>query len=315
MLDAAMPTNPYGILPRARWRVTTLGELTEEGKGFIQTGPFGSQLHAHDYRAEGTPVVMPQQLGDNEIVLSGIARISDGDRDRLSRHVMEEGDIVFSRRGDVTRRAYIGPNEAGWLCGTGCMLIRIRHQQCDNRYLAYFFSLPQVKSYIAAKAVGATMPNLNQGILKRVPVMLPPPPTQERIVAMLLAYDKLIANNRRRMELLEEATRQLYQEWFVRLQFPGCEHIPTVHGVPKGWEKKTLANICESVDYGYTASAEQEAVGPKFFLITDIVPDFIDWASVPHCRIDDDKCARVRLQEGDIVVAHGRDGRLRQTAS
>ena len=84
---------------------TTLGQLVERGEGFIQTGPFGSQLHAHDYVEDGIPVVMPQQLGDNEIDADGISQIGEHDRDRLICHVMCEGDIVFSRRGDVTRRA------------------------------------------------------------------------------------------------------------------------------------------------------------------------------------------------------------------
>ena len=58
---------------------------------------------------------------------------------------------------------------------------------------------------------------------------------------ILSAYDDLIENNRRRMELLEEAARQLYREWFVRLRFPGREHTRIINGVPEGWERKTLA--------------------------------------------------------------------------
>jgi len=103
--------------------------------------------------------------------------------------------------------------------------------------------------------------------------------------------------------LLEEAARQLYREWFVRLRFPGREHTRIINGVPKGWERKTLAQLCESIDYGYTASAEQEEVGPKFLRITDVVPAFIDWSSVPYCQIEDDKLSKFRLKEGDIVIA------------
>ena len=55
---------------------------------------------------------------------------------------------------------------------------------------------------------------------------------------ILSAYDDLIENNRRRMELLEEAARQLYREWFVRLRFPGREHTRIINGVPEGWERK-----------------------------------------------------------------------------
>jgi type I restriction enzyme S subunit len=105
------------------------------------------------------------------------------------------------------------------------------------------------------------------------------------------------------MELLEDAARQLYREWFVRLRFPGREHTRIVNGVPEGWERTTLGQLCESIDYGYTASAEEEEVGPKFLRITDIVPSFIDWSSVPYCQIEDNKLSKFRLSEGDIVIA------------
>ena len=199
----------------------TLGALVGSGKGFIQTGPFGSQLHADDYVENGIPVVMPQQLGDNEITMDGISRVAEQDRNRLARHVMREGDIVFSRRGDVTRRAYITEKEDGWLCGTGCLLLRLSHPECDNRYLTRFLGLHAARSYLTRHAIGATMPNLNQGILASVPVVLPPRKHQERIVGMASAYDDGIENNRRRIRLLEQAARLLYEEWFVRLRFPG----------------------------------------------------------------------------------------------
>ena len=72
---------------------TTLGALVDSGGGLIHTGPFGSQLHAGDYVEDGIPIVMPQQLGDNEIRMDGISRVAEHDRDRLARHVMHKGDI------------------------------------------------------------------------------------------------------------------------------------------------------------------------------------------------------------------------------
>ena len=105
------------------------------------------------------------------------------------------------------------------------------------------------------------------------------------------------------MRLLEESARQLYQEWFVRLRFPGHEHTRIIDGVPEGWERVALSDLCESIDYGYTASAQQDEIGPKFLRITDIVPNFIDWGSVPYCPIEEDRLSKFRLVEGDIVIA------------
>ena len=94
------------------------------------------------------------------------------------------------------------------------------------------------------------MPNLNQRILASVPVVLPPREHQERIIGVVSAYDDLIENNRRRIRLLEQAARLLYKEWFVHLRFPGHERVKVKDGVPEGWERKKIADVCETVGGG-----------------------------------------------------------------
>lgn len=69
------------------------------------------------------------------------------------------------------------------------------------------------------------------------------------------------------------------------------------------WKHVILREICDSVNYGYTASAKPEPIGPKFLRITDIMPDRIDWASVPHCKIEAKRLGKYRLEKGDIVIA------------
>ena len=101
------------------WEYSTLGEACRRGGGDIQTGPFGSQLHASDYVLDGIPSIMPQNIGDNRVIVDGIARIGSADAQRLGRYLVREGDIICSRRGDVERRALIRDRENGWLCGTG----------------------------------------------------------------------------------------------------------------------------------------------------------------------------------------------------
>ncbi len=69
------------------------------------------------------------------------------------------------------------------------------------------------------------------------------------------------------------------------------------------WDCVILREICDMIDYGYTASAKPEPIGPKFLRITDIVPDRVNWSSVPHCEIDETKLSKYRLGKGDIVIA------------
>ncbi len=81
------------------------------------------------------------------------------------------------------------------------------------------------------------MPNLNTGILERIPVLYPEDKkVQEKIVTVLSAYDDLIENNRRRIALLEKMAEEIYREWFVRMRFPGHEQAKFEKGVPTDWE-------------------------------------------------------------------------------
>ncbi len=69
------------------------------------------------------------------------------------------------------------------------------------------------------------------------------------------------------------------------------------------WPAYRLADLCDSIDYGYTASAKESPVGPRFLRITDIVPGHINWQSVPHCEIETADAAGYRLHHGDVVIA------------
>lgn len=164
--------SPLGPIPQG-WKVSTLGELCANHGGLIQTGPFGSQLHASDYVADGIPVVMPQDIQGRRVSLEKIARVPPADAARLSRHQLISRDIVFSRRGDVGRHAVISSNEAGWLCGTGCLLFRPGGDFPSPTFLSEHLACAETIAWLQRHAVGATMPNLNTGILSALPVLDP----------------------------------------------------------------------------------------------------------------------------------------------
>ena len=176
------------------------------------------------------------------------------------------------------------------------------NRKADARFVKYLFD-STIQRRVQQFTQGAAQDNLSQEKLLSIKFSAPGVEDQRRIADILSAYDDLIENNRRRMALLEKAARLLYEEWFVRLRFPGHERARMIAGVPEGFERKPLSGLCERIDYGYTASAEQEEIGPKFLRITDIVPEVIDWSAVPYCPIEDEKLERFRLLEGDIVVA------------
>ncbi len=195
-----------------KWTRKTLGEICEEVRGVIQTGPFGSQLHQEDYLTDGVPVVMPKDIIDGRVLDRDIAKVSEQDAQRLSRHRLCAGDIVYGRRGDIGRQALITERESGWLCGTGCLRISLGDSIVDPVFLHYYLRDPGVIGWIRNQAIGATMPNLNTSILQRLAITFPERAQQKHIGSLLQRFDMLIQNNTRRIEILEEMARMLYRE-------------------------------------------------------------------------------------------------------
>ena len=194
-------------------------------------------------------------------------------------------------------------------CASFSRFIRFNTEHCDPEfmfwYLQHLYASGSMHAYHTQHTGVARFQWTT--FSEREPLSLPPLPIQRRIAGILSTYDELIENSQRRIRILETMARALYREWFVHFRFPGHETHPRVPSplgdIPKGWEMKTIADVCESVSYGYTASASREEVGPKFLRITDIVPATIDWAGVPFCEIPEDKALKYLLKHGDIVVA------------
>ena len=208
-------TNGLFVKCPHEWEVLTLGEVCERGKGNVQTGPFGSQLHQSDYVPVGIPSIMPANIGDNRINPDGIARITEKDAERLKKYRVKPGDVVYSRRGDVERRALVRENEDGWLCGTGCLRVRFGAGVVEPVFAAHYLGHPLVREWIVRHSVGATMRNLNTSILSALPFHLPPLFEQQAIAAVLGALDDRIELNRRMNETLEAMARALFKDWFV----------------------------------------------------------------------------------------------------
>lgn len=181
--------------------ITRLGEFAE-----IQTGPFGSQLHKEDYVLDGTPIVTVEHLGKRHFTEQNLPRVSDKDKQRLSKYILSEGDIVFSRVGSVDRCSYVDESNDGWMFSGRCLRVRTNGTVLPL-YLYYYFCLEETKQFMRNIAVGATMPSINTKLMSEVPIEVPALKVQRRIVAMLSAIDKKIELNETINEnLLQQAT-------------------------------------------------------------------------------------------------------------
>ncbi len=254
----------FQVGPRA-WERTTLGDIIKRGGGSIQTGPFGSQLHASDYVPVGVPSIMPVNIGDNRLIRDGIACITEADAQRLFQHIVRKGDIIYSRRGDVERRALVREEEDGWFCGTGCLKVRLGDSVVVPEFASYYLGHPEVREWIVRHAVGATMPNLNTSIMEAIPFLLPPIDNQRAIAAVLGALDDKIEHNRRTARALERLARAIFRAWFVDFEpvkakaagatsFPSMpqpvfDALPTrlvdseIGPVLQGWEVGTVGRL------------------------------------------------------------------------
>ena len=240
------------------WETVELGEIVKLGGGKIHTGPFGSQLHASDYVEQGIPCIMPANMINNRVDVSSIAMISEADAERLSKYIVSEGDIVYSRRGDVTLKALIREQESGYFCGTGCLLLR-PGSKVDSEFLTYYLSTDTMKWWIRQQAVGATMPNLNTGILARIPFRAPSKEEQSALARVISSLDKKIELNNKINAELEAMARLIYDYWFVQFDFPDANGKPYKSSggkmvyneelkreIPEGWEVGKLGDWIRS---------------------------------------------------------------------
>ena len=162
----------------------------------IQTGPFGSQLHKEDYVDVGTPIVTVEHLGNRVFTEQNLPKVSDEDKSRLSKYVLKEGDMVFSRVGSVDRCSYVDAVHDGWMFSGRCLRVR-PGREIVPLYLYYFFCWEEIKQFVRNIAVGATMPSINTKLLGEVEVTYPSSTEQQKIVSLLSALDDKIETNQK----------------------------------------------------------------------------------------------------------------------
>ena len=184
-LDPNVKLKPSGVewlgeIPE-HWNTISLGAASE----LIQTGPFGSQLHSHEYIEGGVPVINPSHMRNGRIVPDTSISISQSKADDLQRHKLQPGDIVAARRGELGRCALVTTIEEGWICGTGSLRICCKTSIFGPEYFLQLFSSQGIRDSLSISSIGATMDNLNAGMVVRLRLPLPSLDEQRRIVGIL----------------------------------------------------------------------------------------------------------------------------------
>jgi type I restriction enzyme S subunit len=177
-------------------------------------------------------------------------------------------------------------------------LAAVRHRSDDHCQPYVRAVIDYRLSQLLAIASGSTFPSVSRSDIEGLAIPVAPLAEQQAISSVLKELDDKIELNRRMNETLESLAQSLFQEWFV---------APAQAGLPKGWHEGKVSDLC-STQYGYTARAMEEAVGPKFLRVMDINKQkWTDWSLVPHCSIADEDKSRYALSVGDILVARMAD--------
>jgi type I restriction enzyme S subunit len=231
-----------------KWETRRLGDVADLN--------LGKMLDEKKNRGEPLPYLANINVRWGEFNLNDLRemRFEDSEKERFG---LKYGDIVMCEGGEPGRCAIWKEPVHGMMYQKA--LHRIRpHEFLDSRFLFYTFLHKGRMDGFAGLFTGSTIKHLPAEKLAKVEIQFPKLPIQLRIADVLSNYDELMENNRRRMELLEESSRLLYREWFVRLRFPGHEHARLTNGLPQGWTKGIVGDFYDTASGGTPSRTKPE---------------------------------------------------------
>ncbi|WP_082685442.1 restriction endonuclease subunit S [Ferroacidibacillus organovorans] len=173
--------------------------------------------------------------------------ISEEDHEICKKRVKPEvGDVLLANIGSVGDVARVTSEQEFSIKNVA--LLRPNPSQVNSLFFYYITRSSEFKKGILNLRLGSAQPYISLENLRSFRIQIPVDKSKQYEIANVLRqYDNLIANNRRRIELLEQAARLLYKEWFVHFRFPGHELVKIVDGVPDGWSRVTLVNLCHDI--------------------------------------------------------------------
>ena len=226
--------------------------------------------------------------------------------EELETNLVDEGDLLFARQSLVLAGAgkcsFVERPSEPTTFESHIIRVRLNKNVADPRFYFYYFRAPQCR--IKSIVTQGVQAGIRGSDLKQLLVHQPPVSTQKAIADVLWAYDDLIINSRRRITLIEDAARQLYHEWFVRLRFPGHEETKIVDGVPDGWTQGCIGDLANLQNGFAFKSSDWQSEGVPVIKIGNITSAGLN-ISKCDCVGENiaDGAGRFEIKPGELLIA------------
>lgn len=278
----------------------TIGDLEAQGCFLgIQDGNHGEKHpKTADYVPEGVPFIMASDISSGRVDVASASKLPQSITDKLRIGFCFGGDVLLSHKGSVGYVAIAPEHDPYLMLTPQVTYYRVNCEKLSARFLSYAFREPMFqKRLFSIAGQQGTRGYVGIKAQRQLKIRFCPRPIQDRIVDTISPYDDLIENNRRRINLLEEAARMLYREWFIHFRFPGHEHVKIIDGLPEGWARRALATVVDVV---------KDTVKPADFVEGDIhiglehIPrrsfTLAEWEPIEGLA-----SGKARFAEGDIL--------------
>lgn len=227
------------------FELTTVGELVKRGVLERPIDGNHGEIHpkASDFVDEGVPFIMASDLKNGRVDYDNCAFITERQAEGLRKGFAKNGDVLLTHKATIGETAIVDYDQHPYIMLTPQVTYyRVKdHAVLKIRYLkAYFDSSLFQQTLQMLAGSGSTRAYLGITEQHRLPIILPPPDKQEKIAGVLATLEDLIANNQRRIELLESMAEEIYREWFVRMRFPGAQPDTFDKGLPPGWANEPV---------------------------------------------------------------------------
>ena len=304
----------------SEWNEVPLSALAELSGGFA--------FKSGDYAPSGRFVLRTLNISnDGNINRDDAVYLPEDLCPQYSRFELKPADTLFVMVGATLGKiGFVREKDLPALLNQNMWLIRAKPEKVNPRFLHYAFR-HWVKESLGW-ASGSARDFVRRDDYRNLKIPVPSLLEQKAIAHILGTLDDKIELNRRMNQTLEAMAQALFKSWFVDFDpvrakaegrdpglpsdvadlFPDSFEDSELGEIPKGWALRTLGSVCEQPQYGYTASASDEAIGPRFLRITDINKEnWIKWDEVPFCSIEAAEQKKYALRPGDVIIARMAD--------